>query len=41
MRALDNHNNIVKIHETFEGDNTYYYFVMEYVEGGNNIIKFL
>ncbi|KRW98666.1 Protein kinase-like domain [Pseudocohnilembus persalinus] len=37
MRALDNHNNIVKIHETFEGDNTYYYFVMEYVEGGKTL----
>jgi calcium-dependent protein kinase len=32
MRTLTNHPNVIKLYETFEGDNTYY-FVMEIVEG--------
>ena len=32
MRALTNHENIIKYHEVFEGENTYY-LVMEIVEG--------
>jgi len=32
MRALSYHDNIIKLYETFEGENTYYY-VMELLEG--------
>ena len=32
MRGITEHNNVIKLHETFEGENTYY-FVMEIVEG--------
>lgn len=32
MRALTENPNVIKLHETFEGENTYY-FVMEIVEG--------
>lgn len=32
MRTLDDHPNVIKLYETFEGENTYY-LVMEIVEG--------
>ena len=34
MRTLCNHDNIIKLYETFEGENTYY-FVMEILEGAS------
>ena len=34
MRTLRNHENIIKLYETFEGENTYY-FVMEILEGAS------
>jgi serine/threonine protein kinase len=39
MRQLTNHANIIKLYETFEGENTFY-FVMEIVEGINSHIFF-
>lgn len=34
MRTLSGHPNVIKLHETFEGENTFY-FVMEIVEGAS------
>ena len=34
MRALNNHKNVIKLEEVFEGENTYY-FVMEIMEGNS------
>lgn len=34
MRTLDDHPNVIKLYETFEGENTYY-LVMEIVEGSS------
>ena len=34
MRDTTGHTNVIKLHETFEGENTYY-FVMEIVEGSS------
>ena len=32
MREITEHENVIKLHETFEGENTFY-FVMELIEG--------